>query len=90
MIIDQEKTMEHERNSVANCNWCTWNNPQKTSKETEQLESKRTSGDHPSNIIKIGQNTEKSPEDLRRLAVTQTPVRNHLLTLVRKTPKRVL
>ena len=31
---------------------------------------------------KIGQNTEKSPGDLRRLAVAQTPVRDHLLTLV--------
>ena len=31
-----------------------------------------------------GQNTEKSPEDLRRLAVTQTPVRNHQLKLMWK------
>ena len=30
---------------------------------------------HPNySIGKLGQNTEKSPEDLRRLAVTQTPV----------------
>ena len=28
-------------------------------------------------IIEIGQNTEKSPGDLRRLAVTQTPVKDH-------------
>ena len=43
----------------------------------------RTSRDHPDNrIIKINQNTKKSPGDLRRLAVTQTPVRNHQLTLV--------
>ena len=27
-------------------------------------------------------NTEKSPGDLRRLAVTQTPVENHQLTLM--------
>ena len=33
-------------------------------------------------IIEIGQNTEKSPEDLRRLAVTQTLVKDHLLTLI--------
>ena len=47
------------------------------------LRNKRTSGNHPKYIIiKIGQNTEKSPEDLRRLAVTQTPVRNHQLRLV--------
>ena len=42
-----------------------------------------TSGDHPNySIIKIGQNTEKSPGDTMRLAVTQTLVRNHRLTLV--------
>ena len=28
-------------------------------------------------LIKDDQNTEKSPGDLRRLAVTQTPVKNH-------------
>ena len=33
-------------------------------------------------IIKVGQNTEKRSGDLRRLAVTQTPVKNHQLTLV--------
>ena len=32
-------------------------------------------GDHPNDsIIENGQNTEKSPGDLRRLAVTQTQV----------------
>ena len=33
-------------------------------------------------IAEIGQNTEKSPGDLRRLAVTKTLVKNHHLTLV--------
>ena len=32
-------------------------------------------------ITEIGQNNEDSPGDLRRLAVTQTPVRNHQLRL---------
>ena len=40
-------------------------------------------------IIKNGQNTEKSPGDLRRLAITQTLVRSHQLTLVWKTLKWV-
>ena len=41
------------------------------------------SGDHPNNsIIKNGQNTEKIPGDLKRLAVTQTPVKIHQLTLM--------
>ena len=49
----------------------------------DDLGNKRTSGDHPNNsIIKIGQCTEKSPSNLRRLAVTQTPVNNNLITLV--------
>ena len=34
--------------------------------------------------IVTGQNTEKSPGDLRRLAVIQTPIRNHQLKLTRK------
>ena len=33
-------------------------------------------------VVKIGQNTKKSPEDLRRYAVTQTQVENHQLMLV--------
>ena len=37
-------------------------------------------------LIRIGQ---ESPGDLRRLAVTQTPVRNYRLTLVWKTRKGV-
>ena len=32
--------------------------------------------------IEIGQNTEKSPGDLRKLAVTQSPGKNNQLTLV--------
>ena len=55
-------------------------------KETGRLGSWRTSGDHPNYyIIENGQNTEKSPGDLRRLAVTQAPVKNHQLTLMGKT-----
>ena len=43
------------------------------------------SGDHPNYyIIENGQNTEKSPEDLRRLAITQAPVKDHQLTLMWK------
>ena len=55
-------------------------------KGTGRFENKRTSGDHPdSSIIKIGQNTEKSLGDLRRLAFTQSAVKNHQLKLARKT-----
>ena len=45
---------------------------------TGGLGNKTTSGDHLDyTIIEIDQNTDKSPGDLRRLAVAQTPVKNH-------------
>ena len=53
-------------------------------KETGRLENRRKSGDHPDYSIKIGQNTEKSPGDLSRVADTQTSVGNYQLTLVGK------
>ena len=56
---------------------------QKIDTENRGLENKRMSGDHPNySIVEIGQNTKKSPRDLRRLAVTQTPLENHQLMLV--------
>ena len=51
-------------------------------KRLEEL-NKITSGDHPNYcIIEISQNTEMSPRELRRLTVTQTPVKDHQLTLM--------
>ena len=42
-----------------------------------------TSGEHPNySIVEIGQNTEKSPGDLRKLAVTQTPINDNQLAQV--------
>ena len=44
--------------------------------------------DHPDyNIMEIGQNTEKSPVDLTKLAVTPTPVKEHKLMLAWKPRK---
>ena len=46
------------------------------------LGSWRTSGDHPNySIVMNGQNTEKSPGDLR-IVVTQTTVKDHQLKLM--------
>ena len=73
--------MEHE--SDKNFNWHAWNALQRFGKGTGRVRNQRTNSDHPNyNITKIGQNTEKSPRDLRKLAVTQTPVKDHQLTLV--------
>ena len=81
-LAGEQKTMEHEGNGDTSSNWCTWNNPKRIGKGAGRLGKKGTSEDHPDySIIKIRQNTEKSPGDLR-LAVTQTPVKDHLLTLL--------
>ena len=72
-----EKTEEHESNDNINCNWCSWYCHQGISIRTRRLGNNRTSGDHPNScVIEIDQNTEKSPGELRRHFVTQTPVRN--------------
>ena len=47
------------------------------------LEVWQTSGDHPNcNFTVNGQNTDKSPGDLRRHAVTHTPVKDHQLMVM--------
>ena len=79
----KKKTVEHESNGNTNFNWCSWYHHERICTRTGGLGNKRTSGNHPNySITEIGQITEKSPGDLRRLAITQTPVRNHRLTLV--------
>ena len=75
--------MEHEDDNYTNCDCCFWYSNKRIIKGTGRLESWRTSGDNPNySIIENGQNTKKSPRNLRRLAVTQTPVKNHQLMLM--------
>ena len=75
--------MEHESDGDTNCDWRARCSHQRIDKETGGLGNKRMSEDHLNDcIIKIGQNTKKSPGDLRRFAVSLTPVRNHRLMLV--------
>ena len=82
----KKKTVEHDSNYYTNCNWCTWYNQQRIGTNTGGVGTNGAGVDYPNyGIIENGQNTEKCPEDLRRLAVTQTPVENHLLTLMWKT-----
>ena len=62
--------MEHESDGDTNCNWCSCYIHQRIGTETGGFGNKRTSGNHPNySIIKISQNAEKSPGDLRRLVV---------------------
>ena len=73
--------MEHESDGDTSCNWHARYSHQRI--HTGGLGIKRSSKDHPNySIVEINQNTKKSPGDLRRLAVTQTPVKNHQLTLM--------
>ena len=73
-----KKTMEHEIDGDASCNWRARYSQERISTETGGLGNKRTSGDYPNNsIVKIGQNTEENPGVLRRPFVTKTPVENH-------------
>ena len=52
-------------------------------KGTGVFGSWQPSGDHPNDsIIENSQNTDRSPGYLRRLAVSQTPVKNHQVTLM--------
>ena len=62
---------------------CFWYSHQRINKRTGGLGGRRTSGDHPNYyIIENGQNTGNTPGDLRKLALTQTPVKNHQLKLI--------
>ena len=68
--------MEHESDVYTNYIWCSWYSNKKIGKKTRGRGNKGTSGNNPNyNIIEISQNTEKSPGDLTRLVVTQTPVK---------------
>ena len=54
-------------------------------KGTGKLGGWTMGGDQPKySITENGQNTEKSPGDFRRLAVIQTPVKEHQLSLMWK------
>ena len=68
--IKKEKTMEYVGDGDTNCGLGTISKC--------FLKSKDIYRNHPDNsLIKIGQNTEKSPGDNRKLVVTQAPVKDH-------------
>ena len=69
--------MEQESDSDASCNLCPWDSHQKIGTRTEVFKNKRAIRDNPNYIVEISQNTEKSPGDLRRLAVSQKRMSFH-------------
>ena len=75
--------MEHESDGDTNCNWRARHGHQMIVTGNGELANKKTSGNPPNySIVEIGQNTKKSPGDLRIFSITQTQVENHQLTLV--------
>ena len=75
--------MERENDSYNNSHWYSWFSRQRIDKSTRGFGNKRTNGDNPNySIAKIGQNTEKSPGYLSKIAVTQTPVKDNQLTMM--------
>ena len=75
--------MEHKSDGNTKCNWRAQYSHQRISTGIEGLGNKRTSGDYPNDsIVEIYQNTDESPGDLRRFAVTETSVKDHRLTLL--------
>ena len=82
--------MEHESDGDTYSNWQARYSQQRVGAEIGILGDKRTNGCLTNNsIVEIGPNTVKSPGDLRRPAVIQTPVRSQQLLLVWKTRKGV-
>ena len=86
--VELKKTMEHESDGDNNCNRCSWYSHRRIGTGNGGLGNEKTSEDHPNyDIVAIGQNTEKSPGNFRTLAVTQTLMKDHHLTLMGKTLK---
>ena len=80
------KNYKHEDDNYTNCDWCFWYSNKSIIKGTGGLGRWRLSGDYlNNNIIENCQNTEKCSGDLRRLAATQIPVKQHQFTLLWKT-----
>ena len=78
-----KKAVEHEDDGDTNSDWCARNDLQKLDKRAGRVRNQGTSQDHSNySIIEIGRMTETSPEDLRRLAITSTQVKDYQLTPV--------
>ena len=79
--------MEYEDDGNINCIWCIRNDLQSLEKGAGRIWNQIRRNYPNYQIIDIDQNTEKSSENLRRLLVTQTPVKDHQYKLVWKTRK---
>ena len=75
--------MKHESDGDACCYWCTWNSAQWFGKGRRRVGNRRKNRDYSDySIVKIGKITKMCPKGPRKVIVAQTPVKDHLLTLV--------
>ena len=80
-----KESVNHEVDSDTNSGGSVSNGPQKLAKETVRREDQSKRRDPLDYIIfENGQYTQVNPIDNRRLAVSQTPVKDHQLTMVLK------
>ena len=83
-----KNSVEANNDSYTNYHGCSCYSLWRTCTRPGGLGNERRSGDNLNhNFIRIGQNTEKSPRDLRWLVVTQTPEKDPQITLMGKTVK---
>ena len=56
-----KKAVEHEGDGDTNCNWCTWNDPQRLRRNTGRIGNERKNEDHPNDsIVENCQNTKNA------------------------------
>ena len=78
-----KKNVDRAGDDDTYCSWYTWNGPHKSEKESGTDGDQRKNLENPDyGITEIGQNTEKSPGDLKRYAVTHSLLKADQLTLV--------
>ena len=62
--------MEHEGDGETSCKWCTWDDTQRLCKRVRRVGNRRVTILRSNySIVEVGQNTEKSPRDLKKLGV---------------------
>ena len=84
-----KKKQVHKGDGGTNSSWCTWNIVWGLEKKTKNGNQRKNWVylDHSS--FKIGKNTEKSPGDLGRLAVTDILMKDYELMVEWKTHKKI-
>ena len=86
-----KKDVEHEGDRDTSSNCLIWNGPQGLSTGIERVRNRKTNGDHPNySIVKIGQNTTKSPGDWGDLLLLRLPWKTITLSWWEKITRSVI